>query len=415
MSQQQQFHSFTLPNGLQVVVQTMTGVQSAAMALTIPAGSVYDRPGKSGTAQILSEMFLRGAGDMDARQLSAAMDNVGLQRNVSGGVGYISFAAATTADRLSQAVPLIAAMVQQPHLEERQFVPARELVHQSLNAIEDEPRQRLGNYLRQCAYHAPWSNPAEGSLQDLPKISPSDVQQHYRETILPNHAAIGVAGNVDAAEWEDLLTRAFADWQPGTAPELVTGDRHPSPFHVEHDSVQTHIGLGWIAVPYRHPRYYANWAAMDLLGGGMSSRLFTEVREKRGLCYAVSASINTQRDQARAFGYAGTTNDRAQETLEVMVAEIRRLHEGISVEELDRCKARAKSALIMQQESTMSRAGCIARDILHLGRVTELHQVRAEIDRLTPDSVRAFLLDFPPDWICLATIGPEPLNTESLP
>ncbi|MCP4172843.1 MAG: insulinase family protein [Fuerstiella sp.] len=406
----QKFESFSLPSGLQVVVEPMSGVESAAVTLMIPAGSVLDQPGKSGTAAILSEMFPRGAGELSARELSAAMDNLGLQRSVSGGVGYITFSAATTADRIAEAIPLIASIITSPHLDQMQFGPSRELVQQALTALEDDPRQRLGQFLRRCSYSAPWGNPAEGTLADISDITLQDVQRHYNSSISPNQAVIGVAGNLNAAELQDTVASAFGSW---SRKEEVVPDAdgvEVSPKHVEHDSAQTHIGLAWETVPYRHERYFEAWAAVSLLSGGMSSRLFTEVREKRGLCYAISASINTQKDQARVFGYAGTNNERAQETLNVMVAEIRRLHEDITDDELQRCKARAKSTLIMQQESTMSRSGSLARDTLHLGRVLGLTEIRSRIDSLTVDQVREFALEYAPDSMVLVTIGPDALD-----
>ena len=187
----QKFESFSLPSGLQVVVEPMSGVESAAVTLMIPAGSVLDQPGKSGTAAILSEMLPRGAGDLTARELSAAMDNLGLQRSVSGGVGYITFSAATTADRIAEAIPLIASIITAPHLNEQQFGPSRELVQQALNAIDDEPQQRLGQFLRRCSYSAPWGNPAEGTLVNIPDITLQDVQQHYNSSICPNIPSSG--------------------------------------------------------------------------------------------------------------------------------------------------------------------------------------------------------------------------------
>ena len=406
----QQFDTCTLDNGLRVVVQPMAGMQSAALTLMIPAGSVYDLDGKSGTAAILAEMFTRGAGDLSARELSSAFDNIGLQRSVSGGVGYVTVSAATTADRIMGAVPLIAKMLLQPHLTEDTFVPSRELVDQALNALEDEPKQRLGHYLRRCSYPAPFSNPSEGTMADLEAITLNDIQQHYEKLIVPGEAVLGIAGNVDATEVQKALADAFAGWKAGVPPKLTTGDVAASPLHVEHDSAQTHIGIAWETVPYTHDRYFEAWATVSLLSGGMSSRLFTEVREKRGLCYAISASINTQKDMARVFGYAGTTNERAQETLDVMVSEIRRIHEGITDEELERCKARAKSTLIMQQESTMSRSASLARDTLFLGRVRELQEIRDMLDALTVDQVREFAIEFAPKSIALVTIGPEGLD-----
>src|SRR5690606_38584921 len=126
---------------------------------------------------------------------------------------------------------------------------------------------------------------------------------------------------------------------------------------------------------------------VSVLSGGMSARLFTEVREKRGLCYSVSASLTSLKHEARVLCYAGTTNERAQETLDVTIRELVRLGDGIEPEELARCQARAKSSLIMQQESTMSRASAVARDWYHLGRVTTLDEVRGHIDALTVDTV----------------------------
>ena len=395
-----------------VVVESMPHVQSAAFSLMIPAGSAYDPDGKSGTSAVLADMFPRGAGDLTARELSSAMDNLGLQRSVSGGVGFITFSAATTADRIEAAIPLLASMIRTPHLDEERFAPARELVVQALHAMEDEPKQRLGQFLRRCSYPGPWGNPSEGTLADVSQITLQDVKALYDSRILPNGAVLGFAGNVDASKIRDVLSSSFEGWSAAPISELPGGDVRPSPEHVTHDSAQTHIGLAWKTVPYPHERYFEAWAAVSLLSGGMSSRLFTEVREKRGLCYAISASINTLKDQARVFGYAGTTNERAQETLDVMVAEIRRLHEGITADELQRCKARAKSTLIMQQESTMSRASSMARDMLYLGRVMEMDEIRSRIESLTPEQVRDFAIEHAPGNMVLVTIGPEALNSD---
>ena len=281
---------------------------------------------------------------------------------------------------------------------------------QGLNALEDEPKQLLGHALRRCSYPAPFGNPSEGAITEVPSISIEDVRQHHQSFVVPNEAVLGVAGNITLEELIPHITDAFEGWQPKDVSLPTAGTIEPSPLHLQHDSAQTHIGLAWDAVTYQHERYFDSWAAISILSGGMSSRLFTEVREKRGLCYAISASINTQIDQARVFGYAGTTNERAQETLDVMVAEIRRLHEDITDDELQRCKARAKSTLIMQQESTMSRSGSLARDTLYLGRVVPLQEIRSRIDALTVDSVRDYVVTHAPQEMVLVTIGPEALD-----
>jgi len=406
----QPINSFRLPNGLLVIVEPMRDVQSAALTLLVPAGGVRDGAKKCGTAAILTEMFTRGAGGLGARELCAAMDNLGLQRGVHVGSAHVTFSAATTADRLCDALPYLAWMVTAPHLADDDFDPARDLVEQSLMSMEDEPRQRLGKVLREYSYAAPWGNSAEGELSDLPEISVTDVRHHYAAYVRPDEAILGIAGNIDPDQIRAAVEAAFGGWKTSSVPELLAGTLPASPFHIEHDSAQTHIGLAWDTVPYRHERYYEAWAAVSLLSGGMSSRLFTEVREKRGLCYAISASLSTLRDEGRVFAYAGTTPERAQETLDVTVAEILRLHEGITDDELQRCKARAKSSLIMQQESTTSRASSLARDMYHLGRVVSLDEINARINALTVPQVTDFSVEYMPKSMVLITLGPQSLD-----
>ena len=402
--------TFRLSNGLLVIVEPMQDVQSAAMTLLVPAGGVRDAEGRCGTAAILTEMFFRGAAGLSARELSAAMDNLGLQRNASVGNSHVTFSAATTADRIIDALPLVGKMVTEPHLAEEEFDPARDLVEQSLMAMEDEPRQRLGKILRQYSYAAPWGNSADGELTDLSAITIDDVRRHYQQFMLPDEAILGIAGNVDAGQIRETAEAAFGGWQSSSVPEISVGTMPQSPCHIEHDSAQTHIGLAWNSVPYRDDRYYEAWAAVSLLSGGMSSRLFTEVRERRGLCYAISASLSTLREEGRVFAYAGTTTERAQETLDVTVAEILRLHEGITEDELQRCKARAKSSLIMQQESTTSRASSLARDMYHLGRIVTLDEINSRINALSTSQVRDFSIEYAPRAMVLVTLGPQALN-----
>jgi predicted Zn-dependent peptidase len=190
----------------------------------------------------------------------------------------------------------------------------------------------------------------------------------------------------------------------------VRGGHGPPIDHVTVDSTQTQIGIAYPAVPYRHEDYYAAWAAVSVLSGGSSSRLFTEVRERRGLCYSVFAMLHSQLTEGRVLAYAGTTAERAQETLDVTLAELQRLSSGIERAELERCKAGAKSALIMQQESTASRASAMARDWLHRGRVVPLEEVHQRLDALSVADVNRYVQAHPADNVCVLTIGPAALE-----
>jgi len=400
----------TFDNGLTLIVEPMADVQSAAFSMLLPAGSVYDPTGKNGTAAILSDLAVRGAGDRDSKQLSSDLDNLGLQRSEGVGGGHVTFSGATLATRLPDALRIYGDVVRRPHLDAGQFEAARMGVEQTLTSLIDEPRQRLFQELRRRCYDAPWGRPSEGTLDELPSISVEDVQQQYKSGFRPNGMILGIAGNVDANEIQTLVGEMFGDWEQQPVPEItvVPADRRHQ--HIEHDSTQTHIGIACDSVPYKHERYYDAWAAVSVLSGGMSSRLFTEVREKRGLCYAISANLNSLPNEARVICYAGSMTDRAQETLDVTMAEFRRLPNGIAGEELERCKARAKSALVMQQESTSARSSAMARDWFHLGRITSLSEVRDRIEALETGTVLDFLESHPFKNYTVLTIGPTALD-----
>jgi predicted Zn-dependent peptidase len=259
-------------------------------------------------------------------------------------------------------------------------------------------------------FPAPWGAPSEGLTADVERLDIAAVRDFIAAHVRPAGMIIAVAGRID---WDDFVQRIeelFGDWTSGGPERVPTGPRGPRLRHVPHDSQQTHVALAWSAPPYRSDESYEATAALAILGGGSSSRLFTEVRERRGLCYSVSSGYQTHRDFAMALGYAGTTAARAQETLDVMLAEIDRLPGTITADEVERVKARAKSGLVMQQESSAARAGSIARQWYHLGHVRTLAEELARYDRLTVDSIESWLAAAPPRDLTVVSLGREPLE-----
>ena len=406
--QEIQTHEFD--NGLTLLVEPMAAVKSAAFSLLVPGGSIFDPPGQNGSAAVLTEWIARGAGSLTNEELSDALDDLGLQRHEHTGTMHISFTGAAVASNLPRALELYGDILRRPMLPPEQFEPSRAGVRQSLEGIEDEPRQKVMIELRRRCYDAPWGLPADGTLDDLPNLSVESVRSHYEGCFRPNGTILAIAGHVDFAQIRDVVGRVFGDWKPRPDPAFATGPRAASPDHIPHESEQTQIGIAYEAVPFRHPEYYAAWAAVSVLSGGMSSRLFTEVRERRGLCYSVYAALRSLKDEARVLCYAGSTNERAQETLDVTLAELQRLGAGIAEDELARSKAMAKSSLIMQQESTSSRSSSIAGDWYHLRRIRTLDEIREKIDSLTVDKVLAYVHDHPARDFTIVTIGPQALN-----
>ncbi|MBI1310234.1 insulinase family protein [bacterium] len=408
--EQQNVHTHEFDNGLTLIVEQMKDVQSAAFSFMVPAGCIYDPDDKNGTAAMLADWITRGAGSLNSRDLFTTLDNLGLQRAESAGANHITFSGASVADQLGEALCIYGDILLRPTLPEDQFEAVLLGAEQSLLAIEDEPQRRVMVELRRRTFRAPWGRSSDGCLDHLPNITPQSVRAHYETHFRPNGSIIGIAGNVDVDATIGLISDVFGSWQTKPATTIEPGDRGLARDFIEFDSAQTHIGVAYDSVPFDDPDYYTAWAATSVLSGGMSARLFTEVRERRGLCYSIYASQASMKHEGRVLCYAGTSNERAQETLDVTLQELKKLGDGIEESELARCKARAKSSLVMQQESSRGRAGSLARNWFLLGRVRTLEEVRDRIDALTVSDVVDFVRRHPARDFTVLTVGPKPLN-----
>jgi predicted Zn-dependent peptidase len=406
----QQVFQHTLGNGMVLLAERMEHVRSAAINVLVPAGAAYDPPGQLGVATVLAELITRGAGDRDSRQLTLALDGLGVDRDESVGAINMRFWGSTLARNVPPALDIFADVVRRPHLPEDELEPVQALTLQDIQSLEDAPQQKVMVELRRRYYPAPLNKDRRGRAEDIENLTIADVRRQYQQLFRPNGAILSVAGNV---EWEPLkaqVERLFGDWAAGEVADVAPEPHAPQSGHIPKDTTQTQVALAFPSVPVGHPDYYAARAAVSVLSGGMSSRLFTEVREKRGLCYSVYAHHETFKDRGTILGYAGTRSERAQETLDVTVGELRRLKDGVTADEVDRVKAGLKSSLIMQEESTSARAGAIATDWYYLGRVRSFDEIQAAIDGLTPRSILDYLDRHPVRDMTLVTLGPDPLT-----
>lgn len=408
----QEIHVQTFNNGLTLLVEPMQAVRSTAFSLLTPGGCIYEAPGMGGTASILADVITRGAGPRSSRDFSDALDRIGAHTSESAGWGHLSFSGRCVGDSLHETLEITADALRRPHLNEEEFEPSLDGLRQSLQGIEDEPQRKLGIELRRRIYSRPWNRPTEGNLDDLERLTHSNVRRHWEQCVGPTDCVIGIAGAVDVDEISEHVAKLFGDWKPQQLPTVLHGPRGSTADHLEVESTQTHIGLAYDSATYRDDSYYAAWAASSILGGGSSSRLFTNVREHRGLCYSIYASLSSTPSEGRTIVYAGTTSERAQETLDLTLHEIQRLTDNLTEDELNRCKAQAKSALVMQQESTGARASSLAKDWLYLKRLRPLEEVRGKIDSLTPADIRDELHTRGVAGLTLLTIGPEPLEID---
>jgi predicted Zn-dependent peptidase len=402
-------HSY--PNGLTLLCESMPGMQSAAMSLLVPAGSGYDPDGLCGMATVLSDLLLRGAGERDSRTLTDHLDSLGLQRSSSAGIHHLRLGCAALAANVFQGLTTYADIVRRPHLPESGFQSARDLALQSLAGLEDDPRQKVIIQLREQFFPWPLGRSTLGKQEELVKLTLADCREHFQRAFAARGSIIALAGNVDFTQARDEIARRFADWPAGNAGEPAQRPARGGLRHVEHPSEQTHIGIAYPSIEETSPDYYVVRLAMEVLGGGMSSRLFTEVREKRGLVYSVWAGYSSLKGAGAILGYAGASNDRAQTTLDTFLAEIHRLGGGVTAEELARAKVGLKAATIMQEESTSARSGAIAHDFFMRGRIRTLDEIKSAIDDVELDRLNAYLKSNQPGPFTIVTVGPNALRS----
>lgn len=405
-----QVYQHTLANGMVLLAERMEHVRSAAFNFLVPAGCAYDPDGRLGASTVLAELMTRGAGDRDSRALSLALDGLGLDRSEGVRVMNMRFWGSTLAKSIAPALDIYADILLRPHLPPDELEPVQALALQDILSLEDSPDSMSMVELRRRYYPSPLSKDRLGRAADIEALTIDAVREQHRRLFRPNGTILSVAGNI---EWEPLkaqVERIFGDWKQGPDPDLTPRTHTPVSAHIEKETAQTHIALAFPSVPVGHADYYAARAAECVLSGGMSARLFAEVREKRGLCYSVSVGHETFKDRGTYVGYAGTGSERAQETLDVTMAELRKLKDGVSEDEIDRVKAGLKSSLIMQEESTSARGGAIASDWYFLGRVRTTEEVQAAINALTPRSVVDYLGRCPIRDVMMVTVGPKPLT-----
>lgn len=399
----------SLPNGLTILAQPMPWLRTAAFALAVRAGVECEPEGRGGLAGLLCEMAQRGAGPYSSRDVVALQDNLGLDHSAGVSSALASFGAAMPGQSLPDALRLYAEIIRRPHLPGDQLDDARMGAMQEVRAIKDEPTQQVILRLKTMQYGPRAGRPTCGDEAGLGAIAMQDVNQFYDQRYRPEGSIMAIAGNFDVDQIVGLAEELFGDWQGALIEIPRDANGQPGYEHIQQDSSQTHIGFSFDAVPLGDPNYYRMRAGVGILSDGMSSRLFDRVREQRGLCYTVSLGAHSMRDRGAIIGYAGTTPERAQETLDVTMREIESLIDGIEVGELERLKVRVQSSLIMEQESSWSRVSSLISDWYHRGRVVTMAELEQRIESLQIDSIVEYWKSNPPKGYRVVTLGQKAL------
>ncbi|UCF00167.1 MAG: insulinase family protein [Planctomycetota bacterium] len=408
----QRFDKHILTNGMVLLGEPMEAVNSVAFGFMLPAGASRVPDGCCGAGNVIADWIFRGAGDRNSRELSDALEGLGLHRASSVSSSHITFGAALEAGNLAQAIELYSEIILKARLEAEQFKLAKQLAIDGVRALDDDPRQKVMLKLRERFYPKRLGRSTLGKIDELKTLTSEKTKQIIQSNFNLSETIFGVAGKYDFEAIVKQIEDFFETDTQEVLEPVVPGSKAGKYTHLHNEGAQVHIGLMTETVKPGDEDYYNARVAVSVLSGGMSARLFTEVREKRGFCYAIGARYHGLKEAAGVMCYAGTTPDKAQETLDCIIGEFNRLGEGISKEEIERAKVGLKSALILQSESSSSRAGAIGGDYYILGRVRSLDEIKNRIEATSVDSVLGFLRKNRFGDFTVVTIGPKEVTVK---
>lgn len=412
---------WTLTGGFRLAFEHRKG-PGFAFDLRLPVGSAHDPVGQEGSAAVLEEWLYRGAAGRDSHELQDAFDDLGVRRG--GGVGPEATRLSISGLRedLPAALGLVADVLLRPDLPAADLPVLLDLARQDLAGLQDSPADLLAVQARSLTFPrhssdagAGYAHPASGTVQGLQAMSATSLRSHWQHYGRAG-SVLGLVADLPETEVLSLVERTFEGWQAGQdvliAPHFQSGIRAQLPYE---DGEQTHLSLSAPGVAPRDPKWLHWQLALTALSGGSSSRLFTSVREERGLAYAVSASPVIFGGQGFLSVYAGSTPERAPETLEVIQQELARLPNGLTQAEFRRAHAGLSASVVFGGESLRGRAHALTRDLTLFGRVRDLAALRQELDAITWQEVNDFLAEYRPlEAASIVSLGPPVQQPEVL-
>jgi predicted Zn-dependent peptidase len=403
----------TLDAGALFVAERIAGAQSAALTLLIPGGTAHDPEDRLGMSAMWSELLFRGAGSLNSRQHADALDRLGIQSDGGPETFFQRLSFTMLGTRVADALPLIIDMLRAPRCDADSIEPVRDLSIQAIQALEDDPQERVMRSLKRFHAPPPINRSNLGTTEGLTAITRDDLVRHWGRTALPTGAIFAAAGAIDpdaiAAQLNTLLRGWSGEPDAIAWPEPTTRGLH----HETDDTNQAQIAIAHDGPRAGDRTFPLERVVIAVLSGGMSGRLFTEVREKRSLCYSVFASYAAERDYGRTVAYVGTTPDKADEAASVLLEQLRFINTpagAVTSGELGRAKVGLKSRVVMSGESTANRAMSIARDVHRLGAPRSLETIIEEIDTVSLAGLNAYLASRDLGVLTCCTLGPEPVT-----
>jgi predicted Zn-dependent peptidase len=391
-----------------VLTDDMPHLESASLGIWVKAGSRSETEAEHGISHVLEHMAFKGTRSRTSLDIASAIENVGGDLNAATSVEHTGYFARVLKEDVALAGDILSDILQNSLFEQGELDREQQVIVQEIGAARDNPDDHVFDLFQQAAYPSqPIGRTILGTVDSVKSFSPETIRAYMDRNYVGNRMVISAAGNVDHDALVDIANDRFHALRPNGAPEPVKASYVGGEERLLSDHEQAHIVLGLEGRAYNSDGFYAAQILASILGGGMSSRLFQEVREKRGLCYSVYAFHWAFADSG-IFGVAASTGEEeVTELLPVILNELRRATETITDEEVIRVRNQIRAGLLMSLESPSSRAGQLARQQILWGRPIALQETVDRINRITADRVKLIASQiFDTDRVSLAGIGP---------
>lgn len=396
-----------LPSGLVVVSETMPRVETVSLGAWVGVGTRHEQAEENGVAHFLEHMAFKGTTRRSAQAIAEEIEAVGGHLNAYTAREQTAYYAKVLKEDSELALDIIADLLTHSTLDSTELERERGVILQEIGQANDTPDDVVFDHFQLTAFPAqPMGRPTLGTEETVRAIPREALSGWMRRFYGPANMIVAAAGNIAHARLLALVEKHFAELPAVATAATSAGSYEGGEMREERELDQTHIVLGFPGVEYRHADYWSASLLSTLLGGGMSSRLFQEVREKRGLVYSIYTFVQPFNDTGLFGLYAGTGERQVAELLPVVAEELAKVQRQVTPEELKRAKAQTKASVLMALESTGSRCEQIARQIQVHGRVLPTEEIVARIEAVGTDQVQQLATKLFRARPTLAAVGP---------
>ena len=409
----QDHESTTLPNGLRILTGPMPGTRSVAVSIYVGAGSRYESPEESGMSHLLEHLVFKGTTKRPkAQEISEVIDSIGGVMNAGTDRELTVYYAKVGAPHFSIAADVLTDMLRDPLMLGEELEKERKVVIEELASIEDSPAQIVDVLLDATMWpDQPLGRDVAGTPESVTSLTRDGTVAYLRRQYVPNNMVVSVAGAVEHAQVVEEIDRALGSWERGVPSSwfpAVNGQDAPRVAVQYKRTEQAHIEMAVHALSSQHPDRFALDLISVILGEGMSSRLFVELREQRALCYDVHSYASHYLDAGSFAVYAGVDPKKTVEATQALVEELAKVRaDGVTDEELHKAKELSKGRLLLRLEDTRSVSGWLGGQEMLSGEVKTPDEVVALMEAVTTEDVRRVAREvIDESRLSLAIVGP---------